>query len=82
MSRSSVKRKVARPKGAVQSVSADADGTGASNHRPGEQIREMEAQYRGIFEVAGEAMVIADLDGVIVEANPAFLLAQSSIQSA
>ena len=34
-------------------------------------MREREEQYRSIFEAASDAMFIADLDGHIVEANPA-----------
>ena len=36
-----------------------------------EQLREREAQYRGIFEATNDGMVIRTLDGVAVEANPA-----------
>ena len=36
-----------------------------------EQLREKEAEYRSIFEAAIDALFIADLDGFIVEANPA-----------
>lgn len=36
-----------------------------------QQLREREEQYRSIFEAASDAMFIADLDGHIVEANPA-----------
>lgn len=71
MSRSSVKGKAAGPKSAVQSASAGADGIGTSDDLPAEQIRELEAQYRSIFEAAGEGMFIANLEGVVVEANPA-----------
>ena len=34
-------------------------------------LHEMEARYRGIFESTGDALIITDLDGVIVAANPA-----------
>jgi PAS domain S-box-containing protein len=37
-----------------------------------EQLREREAQYRSIFEATTDGMVIADMDGLIVEAKPAF----------
>ena len=36
-----------------------------------EQLREKEAQYRGIFEASTDGLIIADMDGYIVEANPA-----------
>jgi PAS domain S-box-containing protein len=36
-----------------------------------QQLREREEQYRSIFEAASDAMFIADMDGHIVEANPA-----------
>jgi PAS domain S-box-containing protein len=36
-----------------------------------QQLREKEAQYRGIFEATSDGLIIADLHGVIVEANPA-----------
>lgn len=35
------------------------------------ELREKEAQYRGIFESTSDALLMFDLDGVIVEANPA-----------
>jgi PAS domain S-box-containing protein len=34
-------------------------------------LHEMEARYRGIFESTGDALIITDLDGVVVAANPA-----------
>lgn len=34
-------------------------------------LREAEARYRGIFESTGDALIITDLDGVVVAANPA-----------
>ena len=34
-------------------------------------LGEMEARYRGIFESTGDALIITDLDGVVVAANPA-----------
>ncbi len=36
-----------------------------------ERLREKEEQYRAIFEATGDGLVITDLDGTIVEANPA-----------
>lgn len=33
-------------------------------------LHEMEARYRGIFESTSDAMIITDLDGVVIEANP------------
>src|SRR5438876_4853303 len=36
-----------------------------------EHLREKEAQYRGVFEAASDAMVITNLDGFVIEANPA-----------
>src|SRR2546428_371132 len=36
-----------------------------------EQLREKEAQYRGIFEATSDAMVITNLHGFVIEANPA-----------
>jgi len=40
--------------------------------RAEEQLREKEAQYRSIFEATGDGLVITDLDGNLVDANPAF----------
>ena len=40
--------------------------------RAAEQLREKEAQYRNIFEATGDGLVITDLDGTLVDANPAF----------
>ncbi|MCK4450594.1 MAG: PAS domain S-box protein, partial [Anaerolineae bacterium] len=39
--------------------------------RAEEELREREAQYRGIFESTSDALLIFDFDGTIVEANPA-----------
>jgi len=39
--------------------------------RAGEELREREAQYRGIFKSTSDAVLIFDFDGTIVEANPA-----------
>lgn len=36
-----------------------------------EQLREKEAQYRGIYEATTDALLISDLHGFIVEVNPA-----------
>jgi PAS domain S-box-containing protein len=36
------------------------------------QMREKEDQYRGIFEATYDALFIMDLDGFLVEVNPAF----------
>ena len=36
-----------------------------------EQLQEREEQYRSIFEATSDGLIIADLNGVIVEANPA-----------
>jgi len=36
-----------------------------------EELREREAQYRGIFESTSNGLLIFDLNGTIVEANPA-----------
>jgi PAS domain S-box-containing protein len=33
-------------------------------------LKGKEAQYRGVFDAAGEGLIIADLDGAILEANP------------
>jgi two-component system nitrate/nitrite sensor histidine kinase NarX len=35
------------------------------------QLREKEQQYRGIFEATSDGVLISDLDGYVVEANPA-----------
>jgi PAS domain S-box-containing protein len=35
------------------------------------RLHEMEARYRGIFESTGDALIITDLDGIVVAANPA-----------
>ncbi len=39
--------------------------------RAEEELREREAQYRGIFESTSDGLLIFDLDGTIVESNPA-----------
>jgi PAS domain S-box-containing protein len=39
--------------------------------RAEKRLHEMEARYRGIFESIGDALIISDLDGVVVAANPA-----------
>src|SRR5919199_844767 len=36
------------------------------------RLHEKELQYRGIFEATSDGLAITDLDGVIVEANPAY----------
>ncbi len=40
--------------------------------RAEEALRESEEQYRGVFEAATDGLIIFDLDGNIVEVNPAF----------
>jgi PAS domain S-box-containing protein len=40
--------------------------------RTEQQLREKDAQYRNIFEATGDGLVITDLDGNLVDANPAF----------
>ena len=35
------------------------------------QLREREEQYRSVFEATGDGLFVIDLDGFIVEANPA-----------
>jgi PAS domain-containing protein len=43
-----------------------------SRQQAEEQLREKEAQYRSIFEVSSDALLIVDLeDGGVVEVNPA-----------
>ncbi|HEC36159.1 MAG TPA: PAS domain S-box protein, partial [Anaerolineae bacterium] len=39
--------------------------------RAEKELREREAQYRGIFEASSDAVLIFDFEGTIVEANPA-----------
>jgi PAS domain S-box-containing protein len=39
--------------------------------RAEEAVREKEEQYRAIFESTGDGLIISDLDGYVVEANPA-----------
>lgn len=39
--------------------------------RAEKRLHEMEARYRGIFESTSDALIITDLDGVVVAANPA-----------
>jgi len=46
-------------------------GIAVEHKRAQDKLREREAQYRGIFESTSDALLIFDLDGVIVEANPA-----------
>jgi PAS domain S-box-containing protein len=36
-----------------------------------ERLREQEEQYRAIFEATGDALIITDVHGTVVEANPA-----------
>jgi len=36
-----------------------------------EQLREKEEQYRGIFEASNDGLIIRNMEGVVVEANPA-----------
>ena len=36
-----------------------------------QQLREKEEQYRAVFEASSDGLIIADLNGIIVEANPA-----------
>ncbi|MBV9280006.1 MAG: PAS domain S-box protein, partial [Chloroflexi bacterium] len=71
MSHDPMKRKAARPTSAGRSAFADADGIGPSDDQSAEHLREMEAQYRGIFDAAGDGMIIANRDGVVVQANSA-----------
>jgi PAS domain S-box-containing protein len=40
--------------------------------RAEEQLREKEVQYHDIFEATGDGLVITDMDGNLVDANPAF----------
>jgi len=43
----------------------------SERRRAEEALREREAQYRGIFDSTSDALLVFDLDGRIVEANPA-----------
>ncbi len=52
---------------AVMTIARDV----SERQRAEEQLRETEAQYRGIFEATSDAVIISDLDGRVVEANPA-----------
>src|SRR5436305_5670052 len=36
-----------------------------------QQLREKEEQYRSVFEATGDGLFVIDLDGFVVEANPA-----------
>ncbi|HEX6607132.1 MAG TPA: PAS domain S-box protein, partial [Chloroflexia bacterium] len=36
-----------------------------------ELMQQKEAQYRGVFEATGDALIINSLEGIVVEANPA-----------
>src|SRR5436305_15080052 len=36
-----------------------------------QQLREREEQYRSIFEATSDGLIIRDMDGFVVEANPA-----------
>jgi PAS domain S-box-containing protein len=40
--------------------------------RAEQRLRESEEQYRGVFEVTTDGLVINDIDGNVVEVNPAF----------
>ncbi|HEX6540181.1 MAG TPA: PAS domain S-box protein [Ktedonobacterales bacterium] len=42
-----------------------------ADKRDEERLREMEARYRDIFESTSDALIITDLDGIVVAANPA-----------
>ncbi|MGC9665070.1 PAS domain S-box protein [Planosporangium sp. 12N6] len=47
-------------------------GAAVRHERLLNQLRERELQYREIFAASSDGMAIVDLDGVLVEANPAF----------
>ncbi len=42
-----------------------------SKRQAEEQLREREEQYRSIFEATSDGLIIRDMDGFVVEANPA-----------
>jgi PAS domain S-box-containing protein len=71
MARSPVKREASKPSGGTQPTTGDTDGIETRDGLSSAQVLAMEEQYRSIFEAAGEAMVIADLDSVVAEVNPA-----------
>lgn len=48
-----------------------AAGTAMREETTALQLREREAQYRAIFEATGDGLIITDMAGLIVEANPA-----------
>lgn len=50
---------------------ADTIAQGIERKRAEEALRETEAQYRSIFEATTEGLLIRNLDGIIVEVNPA-----------
>lgn len=47
-------------------------GPKTAQDRVAEELQEWEAQYRSIFEATTDGLAITDLDGVIVEVNPAY----------
>jgi PAS domain S-box-containing protein len=47
-------------------------GAAIQRQRAEDQLREQQARYRQVFEATGDGLVITDLDGRLVRANPAF----------
>lgn len=47
-------------------------GAAVQRQRAEDQLREQQMQYRQVFEATGDGLVITDLDGRLVRANPAF----------
>jgi PAS domain S-box-containing protein len=58
----------------IDALRAAASTLGAAVHRQRaeDQLREQQMQYRQVFEATGDGLVITDLDGNLVRANPAF----------
>ncbi|WP_405088740.1 GAF domain-containing protein [Microbispora sp. NBC_01389] len=53
-------------------AAADTLGAAIQRTRTERRLRAQQAQYRAVFEATGDGLVISDLDGRLVEANPAF----------
>lgn len=58
----------------IGALRAAASTLSAAVHRQRaeDQLREQQAQYRQVFDATGDGLVITDLDGRLVRANPAF----------
>ena len=62
--------------GEVGALKASASTLGAAlgARRAEEELRAREAEYRALFQATGDGLVVTDLQGRMVEANPAFCM--------